>query len=178
MSEENQWIQTFSGRKFPLVNPDPEAIDIEDIAHALAMLCRFNGQCLRFYSVAEHSVHVSHEIDPAFALLGLMHDASEAYLGDVPTPLKKTLPDFKEMENKLMWAIAEKFGLPEIHSDDLKRADTQLLIDEKAVLMATEPEPWPLGAPAVKNPDRIKGWSPAEAKQQFLARFRELWAGN
>jgi hypothetical protein len=60
----------------------------------------------------------------------------------------------------------------------LKRADIQLLIDEKSVLMAVEPEPWPANAPAVKNPDRIKGWGPAEAKEQFLARFRELWAGD
>jgi len=87
----NAWIQTISGRKFPLAEPDPNQIDIEDIAHALSMLCRFNGHCTQFYSVAEHSMHVSHEISNDLALAGLLHDAAEAYLGDVPSPLKKEL---------------------------------------------------------------------------------------
>lgn len=173
------WIQTVSGRKFPLLDIDPDAILIDDIAHALSMLCRFNGQCLRFYSVAEHSVHVSIVIAPDLAMVGLMHDAAEAYLGDVPSPLKGQLRDFKVIEDRLLRAIGDKFGfaMPEEETDEgreLKRADRQLLIDEKAAIMAPEPEPWPPGAPPVKDPDRIGCWSPEMAKARFLERFREL----
>ena len=175
------WIQTASGLKFPLMEIDRNAILIEDIAHALSMLCRFNAQCLRFYSVAEHCVHVSHEIRPDLALIGLMHDAAEAYLGDVPGPLKKQLTQFQVIENNLMAAIAAKFGfvLPEDGSDDareLKRADVQLLVDEKAVIMAPEPEPWPPNAPSVKNASRIECWPPEVAKANFLHHFAELAA--
>ena len=172
------WIQAYSGRVFPLEPFDINAIHIEDIAHALSMLCRFNGHCRKFYSVAEHSVHVSHEIAPRLALLGLMHDAAEAYLGDVPTPMKNRLPAFSEAEDHLMELVSHTFGfdLPSSGSDDkleLKRADMQLLADEKEMLTRQEPKPWP-GLPAAHKVERIKSWSPAEAKQQFLARFGDL----
>jgi 5'-nucleotidase len=178
VSDEERWMQTFTGRVFPLETFDPDAIGIEDIAHALGMLCRFQGQCQKFYSVAEHSVHVSHEIEPNLALLGLMHDAAEAYLGDVPTPLKKSMPGFQQTEDELMKLISEKFGFvfPEkdtVEEVELKRADMQLLADEKEVVMGREPKPWSKIF-EVKNSDRIQCWSPGEAKDKFLERFREL----
>jgi 5'-nucleotidase len=146
MSDEERWMQTFTGKVFPLENFDPAAIDIEDIAHALGMLCRFNGQCKTFYSVAEHSFHVSHEVAPDLALFGLMHDAAEAYLGDVPTPLKKNLKAYRKKEDELMKLISEEFGFewPEENTlvkKELKRADKQLLADEKQVVMGPEPKP-------------------------------------
>jgi hypothetical protein len=173
------WIQTASGLKFPLLDIDPDAILIEDIAHALSMLCRFNAQCLRFYSVAEHSVHVSYEIASQLAFVGLMHDAAEAYIGDVPSPLKDHLPKFQEIEDHLMSAIAARFGfgMPAKGSDDareLKRADKQLLVDEKVAIMSSEPEPWPSDVPPVKDSARIECWSSDEAKKRFLGRFAEL----
>jgi 5'-deoxynucleotidase YfbR-like HD superfamily hydrolase len=176
---EGPWIQTVSGLKFPLMDVDSSVIRIKDIAHALSMVCRFNAQCLRPYSVAEHSVHVSHEITPHLALLGLMHDAAEAYLGDVPGPLKRCLPEFQAIENRLIHAIAVKYGFvyPEkgtAEAQELKRADLQLLADEKAAVMAPDPEPWPLDLPPLKNPARIQGWPPESARARFLARYREL----
>jgi hypothetical protein len=175
---DGAWIQTISGKKFPLEEPDPAQIDIEDIAHALSLLCRFNGHCTKFYSVAEHSVHVSHEIDPDLALVGLLHDAAEAYLGDVPSPLKKKLSQFSAFEHKMEVAIGTRFGIDAelFKSKELKRADTQLLIDEKSVLMVEEPEPWPEGAPEAKEPGRIEVWEAEEAKARFLERFAELRA--
>lgn len=173
------WIQTASGLKFPLIDINPDAILIDDIAHALSMLCRFNGQCLRYYSVAEHSVHVSYEIAPELAMLGLMHDAAEAYLGDVPSPLKRELRDFRDIEDNLIRAIGVKFGFshPEKGTEDdreLKRADVQLLIDEKVAIMAPEPEAWPPEAPPVKDAGRVECWPPEIAKAKFMERFHEL----
>ncbi len=178
MTKKIPWIQTVSGKKFPLDKPDLDQIDIEDIAHALSMLCRFNGQCTKFYSVAEHSVHVSYEIDPELALVGLLHDAAEAYLGDVPSPLKKKLRRFTKFENRMEAAIGKKFGVDAklFKNKELKRADIQLLVDEKEVVMVPEPEPWPDNAPPIKNTDRIECWSPEDAKAAFLSRFHELLA--
>lgn len=176
---DGPWIQTASGLKFPLLDPDPSVILIHDIAHSLSMLCRFNAQCLRPYSVAEHCVHVSYEIAPHLALIGLMHDTAEAYLGDVPGPLKGCLPFFITIESQLIQAIGAKYGFayPEKgtpEARELKRADIQLLVDEKAVLMAPAPEPWPPAAPPVKDTGRIQCWPPAMAKARFLARYEEL----
>ena len=167
------WIQTFTGKKFPLDNPDPALIDIEDIAHALSLLCRFNGHCTRFYSVAEHSVHVAREIDLKLAMVGLLHDAAEAYLGDVPSPLKAQLSQFNAFERKMEQAIGERFGIdPELFKcAELKRADMQLLVDEKAVLMLAEPEEWPAGAPDAKDTGRIEGWGSVSARERFLEEF-------
>lgn len=174
-----RWIQTSRGLKFPLIDINPDTILIEDIAHALSMLCRFNAQCLKPYSVAEHSIHVSYEIEPRLAMIGLMHDAAEAYLGDVPGPLKKCLSDFRKIEDRLIRAIATKFGFtfPDERSSDaheLKRADLQLLVDEKAVTMANTGLIWPGNLPDVKNTDRIQCWGWEEAKRKFLARFEQL----
>jgi hypothetical protein len=176
MTDSRPWIQTFTGKRLDLSPPEPSQIDIEDIAHGLSMLCRFNGQCTKFYSVAEHSVHVSYEIAPKLALVGLLHDAAEAYLGDVPSPLKGQLSQFKTFEKQMDKAVGEKFGIEyELFAGrELKKADVQLLIDEKAVVMVNVPEPWPSGAPEVKDTNRIKCWGPDEAKARFLERFGEL----
>src|SRR5579885_2784587 len=82
------WIQTYCGVAFYPLDPRPEEILIEDIAHALSMLCRFTGHVKRFYSVAQHCVYVSHRCDPKDALWGLLHDAAEAYLNDISRPVK------------------------------------------------------------------------------------------
>jgi hypothetical protein len=140
------------------------------------MLVRFNGHCKRFYSVAEHSVHVSSEIEPDLAMVGLLHDAAEAYLGDVPTPLKRQLRQFKEYELLMERAIGRRFELDAdlFSCAELKRADVQLLVDEKSVLMSEEPEAWPFEAPPVKDPHRVVCWSPEKARERFLSRFWEL----
>lgn len=170
------WIQTVSSRMFDVVNPDVSMVDIDDIAHSLSMLCRFNGHGTQFYSVAEHSVHVSHEIDPDMALAGLLHDAAEAYLGDVPSPLKKQLPEFKAFEDRVEVVIGQAFGIDAelFKCVELKRADIQVLVDEKEVLMAPSPSPWPAGAPAPKNPERIMAWNPQKSCDEFLKRFQQL----
>jgi hypothetical protein len=102
-----------TGGKFYPLDPRPEEIDIQDIAHSLARTCRFNGHGAAFYSVAQHSCIVSSQCGAADKLWGLLHDAAETYLGDMVSPLKK-LPEFsfyREIEKNILLAVADKFEL-------------------------------------------------------------------
>jgi 5'-deoxynucleotidase YfbR-like HD superfamily hydrolase len=105
------WLQTFTGGEIWPIDPRPEEINIVDIAQALSQQCRYAGHTTRFYSVAEHSVYISREVPAELALWGLLHDASEAYLVDIPRPLKPYMPVYKHWERELMQVIAAKFGL-------------------------------------------------------------------
>ena len=106
------WIQTYTGRQFWPLAPQAEHVDIRDIAHSLAMQCRFNGHCRGFYSVAQHSVLVSQVVPPEDALWGLLHDAAEAYISDLPRPLKNTAPEFRAAEHRLLTVILGRLGCP------------------------------------------------------------------
>ena len=101
MSDEplkDRYLSTYTGKKFYPYDPRPEQICIEDIAHGLSMLCRFAGQCRFFFSVAEHSIAVAHLLPANLKLFGLLHDASEAYLADLPRPVKAGLPEYRAIE--------------------------------------------------------------------------------
>ncbi len=145
------WIQTAHGRQFWPIDPRPDEVFIDDIAHALSMLCRFGGHCLHFYSVAEHSVLLSRAAPPEHKLWALLHDAGEAYLVDVPRPLKPFLAGYREAEDKIMLAICERFGLPAEMPAPLKDLDKRILFDERTQNMATAPVRW---ATPVLAPDR------------------------
>ena len=111
------YIRTRSGT-FDYVTMRVEDIRLDDIAHSLARLCRFNGHCLGFISVAEHSVWCAQEaqrrcLDLQTQRWALMHDAAEAYVGDVPKPLKDLLPDFRAVEDQVQWLIRQRFKLGE-----------------------------------------------------------------
>jgi hypothetical protein len=172
------WMQTFTGKAFYPLDPRPSEVDPVDIAHALSMICRFGGHSTRFYSVAEHSVLVSYAVSPAAALWGLMHDAAEAYVGDMVRPLKRSMPAYQVTELRVIRAIADRFRLNWKCPAEVKTADTRLLVDERDALMNASILPWgslegiePLGV-------EIVGWSPEEAKAQFLTRFAELTDGS
>lgn len=120
-------IRTFTGKVFDLKILDPESICIEDIAHALSNTARFGGHLKEFYSVAQHSVHMAQMASENFKLEALLHDASEAYLGDMPSPFKRIMPEYKEYENKLMQVIADKFGFSLPISGHIKYLDKQIL---------------------------------------------------
>ena len=102
------WIETFTGKQFYFLDPTRDSIDIRDIAHSLAYTCRYTGHCKRFYSVAEHSILVSYLADDPLA--GLLHDASEAYITDIASPIKPHLTNYKELEDMLMGHIADRFN--------------------------------------------------------------------
>jgi hypothetical protein len=168
------WMQTYTGRQFWPLDPRPDEVFIEDIAHALSCICRYNGHCDHFYSVAEHSFHVSRVVPPKLALLGLMHDATEAYVGDVIRPLKPMLKGYKAIEDNVWQVIAERFGLPSKLPDTIKIADNAVLLAEKAQISKPEAAPWCIpGEPADV---RIMCAQPWAAEDMFLRRFWELTA--
>lgn len=168
-------ILTYTGKYFDFFEVSPESICIEDIAHALANTCRFGGHVQEFYSVAQHSVLVSKTVPVEDAKWGLMHDAAEAYLVDVPSPLKALLPDYKNMENHVEEKVLEVFGLVGTKPSSVKRADLILLATEQRDLMAKHDDVWGsiLGLTPLK--ETIVPLSPKLAEQQFLRRFEEIF---
>jgi len=172
MRTDDTWIQTFLGYQFWPTDPKPEDIDIRDIAHALSMLCRFNGHCREFYSVAEHCVHVSRACPPEHALWGLLHDTAEAYFGDVARPIKHQFPAFDEMEAQLLKAAAKRFNLPWPIPATVHEVDEAMLATEARDLMEAPPADWKLRASPL--PEAIQPMSPTQAEEAFLSRFGEL----
>lgn len=144
----NGYITTYTGRKFYFeATPEEmlhhEMLCIEDIGHALSMICHFAGHTATFFSVAQHSILVARacelqtpEVSLDLVRWGLLHDAAEAYIGDMTRPLKMLLPDYKILEKKIMTGIAYKFGLPLPEPPDLKPIDDSILKLESKLLMS------------------------------------------
>lgn len=187
------WMLTATGRRFYPAAPAAADVDILDIAHGLSLLCRFGGHIRTFYSVAEHSVRVAAALgaaghDAGVMFGGLMHDAAEAYLGDVIWPVKQLLPDYRALERGVEAAIAARFGLTGVAAGEIKRFDLRMLSTEKRDLTcaaaagaghdaskeaAAHDERWHSDdfAPL---PDRIEPWSPVFARAAFLTLFDDL----
>lgn len=168
------WMQTYTGRKFFPFAPRAEDICIEDIAHHLAMMCRYNGASEDFLSIAEHSVHVSYHVAPGDELWGLLHDAPEFAIGDMIRPVKHhpTMRPFRVIEDRIMLAVCEKFGLPPKMPASVKDIDSRICLTEGDLLLPNKPEPWNIPGPPV--PANIQCWPPRTAKRKFLERFKEL----
>jgi len=171
-TRKGDWIQTFTGISFWPLDPRPDEILIQDIAHALSMQCRFTGHVKYFYSVAEHSVHVSRVCLPEDALWGLLHDASEAYLADVAGPLKRFMPEYVEAEANLQRAFARRFDLSEDEPESVRIADQRVLAAEVRDLLS--PMPYKLESTPPADLRINPPWSPQEAKDRFMTRFNEL----
>lgn len=171
-------MQTKSGRKVYILDPKPEDVKIHDIAHALARICRFGGHVdCDHYSVAQHSVLVSETCEPQNALVGLLHDAAEAYIGDMVRPLKYALAKYREIEMDWNAAIQKHFALGGqlvILPLDVELADKRLLATERRDLMSDGPqhELWRLREPPLT--DEIVPLSPTRAENAFMRRYSEL----
>jgi Predicted hydrolases of HD superfamily len=171
-------LQVRSGLLFPMLAPVPALIEVGDLAASLSKLCRFNGHCAAFYSVAQHAVLVSQIVPAEHARWGLLHDAAEAYIGDLTRPLRDALEHeapgaVKRLEDRLLRAVAARFGLPWPMPAAVRHADDVLLATERRDLMVDRGVSWPdLPAPL---PDPIAPWSPEMAEDVFLLRFNQLW---
>lgn len=170
-------MQTFTGRQFYPLDPREEEIDPVDIAHALSLICRYGGHTKRFYSVAEHCLLMSYAVSEDDALWALLHDATEAYVGDMVRPLKHHMPEYRAVEDRLMAVIAERFRLNSyLMPDDVVEVDNRILLDERAELLGAPPEAWqqdelePLGV-------EIVGYSPGDIEGLYLRRLEHLAGG-
>ena len=172
------WSQVFTGKKFWPLDPNIDEVDIKDISHSLALQCRFNGHCENFYSIAQHSVLVSKLVPKDQALAALLHDASEAYIGDIIRPLKKFLPKFKKIELKIEKVIFEKFGVKNANQEEIKKADNIALITERRDLMKNSPGKWKEEKDYKPSSEKIIAVGPEEAEKKFLERFKELTNNN
>jgi hypothetical protein len=191
------WNEQYTGTRFYTFDPRPEDVRIEDISHALGLQCRYNGNCKRFYSVAEHSCLLSDFVlyrgsdgahppdhgdvfDRAIhgysALIALMHDAAEAYIGDMVRPVKHRMPAFRELEATIEAVVFPALGLPAEIPPWMRALDSRILCDERAQAMLTQHNDWstdelePLGV-------ELQFWRPARAEYEFLRRFFQLSVG-
>ena len=175
---DGKWRSTYTGKQFHFLDPQPDEICIEDIAHALSLTCRFGGACKQFYSVADHSIRVSEIVPEEYKLLALLHDGAEAYLADIVRPMKNSLPGFKEMENVILVAIFDKFipfWIDDKHEiyGTIKEADNIILATEARDLMTNMNDWASLPQPL---PDKIKPMSSRAAEVLFLMMFADMEA--
>lgn len=168
------YVSTFSGNRFYPLEPRIDRVAIEDIAHGLAYQCRFNGQTCEFYSVAQHSLVVASLVPPGLRLAALLHDAAEAYLGDMVKPLKVLLPEFAAIEDKVTLIIGEAFGVDFSDYAPIKQADLIALATEKRDLMPHSVERWAYLDLVRALPGTIVPMSPRDAKLAFLDEFARL----
>ncbi len=169
----NGIIETHSGLAVNVFEPGPEMIDIGDIAWALSQICRFNGHASRFYSVAEHSVRGSLHCSFENALWFLMHDAAEAYVGDVPTPLKNGA--YREVEERVLRVIAEKYGLSWPMPVEVHEVDARMLATEARALMRSGGESWASLAEPYEKFQTVYGEQEAVT---WEGQFLDLFHGN
>lgn len=175
-TRKGDWIQTYSAIQFWPIDPRAEEVDIRDIAHSLSLMCRYAGHCNKFYSVAEHSVLVSRSLPPKYQLWGLLHDATEAYLVDIPRPIKPSLTNYYSLEAQLMEVICDRYGLTKDMPPEVKWADNSILNDERDQNMSSMPSVsnrnWGAGENYLGV--ELQLWSPEVAEQKFLWQYSVL----
>jgi hypothetical protein len=177
MTRVKPYFRTFTGRRVHPLDPMPDEINIFDVARALSHQCRFLGHTSVFYSVAQHSVLVSHLVPTKDALWGLVHDASEAFLGDLPSPIKRDpeMASYRVAEDRLMWAVCERYDLPPEMPASVRQADRVMLATEFRDITGVADREWIKKECGVEPlPHHIEAWLPAVAEAQFMDRFVEV----
>ena len=177
---KGDWCQTSLGAQFWPLDPRVEEVHLEDIAHALSNLCRFGGHCREFYSVAQHSVLAARCAPIGLQAQALLHDATEAYLVDVPRPIKRNLTGYAEIEEGLARIIGQRFGVELVDlRREVKEIDERMLFTEKRDLMKPAPAPWSIAQGVVSEPyeEQIVPWAPRDCKRLFLEAAHEYGLG-
>jgi hypothetical protein len=179
----NSWLQSYGGK---VINPhkvDYRNVEMEDVAHALSMKCRFSGHCDTFYSVAEHTVRGSHLVPKEQALAFLLHEVDEVFSPDIPAPIKHLVRVDGVSWDDWVWrqelAILRALGLPhlDVHTPEIKKTDLQMLAWEQRDLMGPPPKDWqlPEKPPTSKI---IHPWSPAYAEFRWIDCYNALRYGG
>lgn len=176
---EDGWLETFTGEQFHFLQPLAAEIHVEDVAHSLSQLCRYNGHTKAFYSVAEHSILICDWIAANFPgasqqvlRTALLHDVAETYLGDMSRPVKHQMPQFKELEHIIEGAAAERFDIELPFPAVVEECDARILVDEREQCMSDSGNEWgtdalePLGV-------EIKFLDPPNVRRLFMERFFE-----
>ena len=183
------WIQTFTGKTFDFKSIEDNKISISDIAHALANQCRFNGHTQGFYSVARHSIVMAkimlEQGKDEEALIALMHDATEAYVGGMVKPLKNLIPEFERFEQQVWELIARRYELPYELPESVKSLDLSMLKLEREKLLGPHPAEWAALENAIDISDLVSGYAlcsnPESDERDFLMLFyhiREIISDN
>ena len=169
-------IMLCNGTMFDLLNPDDSDYGIEEVAHALSNIARFNGHTRKFYSVAQHCVLMSQWIDQLYAREALLHDMQEAFVGDVATPLKLLIEGYWKIEHVIQNSMCDKFGVfvNDVRSKTVKQADLRMLMTEKRDLMSGDADWSILEGVDPYDEYEIYPWSPSLAKRAFITRYDEL----
>lgn len=169
----NPAVTTVTGVQFTFLAPTPDMFRVIDIATGLSHQCRFAGQVNRFYSVAEHSVLVSKLVPEEYAMAGLFHDAAEAYMNDIPSPIKrqKELRGYCDIENHIQKQLFMALKIDPVLPMEVHEADHNLVATEAMQLQDPTPA-WVWERDPYILP--LHFWSPEEAKQKFLDRFVEI----
>lgn len=167
------WIQTYSGKFYQYLKRNAHNIVIEDIAHALSLICRFSGQCREFYSVAQHCCIAHDYADSDIKLETLLHDASEAYISDIPRPIKQIIPEIKELEQFIQVQVASRFKFRWPTMGRIEILDSQLLLAEAQQLF-DHPIAWKIEGLDPLDIGPLYCWKPKVAETEFLQRFDKL----
>jgi len=186
--EQEVWIETVTGKRINPLHIEVEDICIEDIAKPLSQLCRFTGQCSRFYSVGQHSIHVvdmvegdmsryiyDTEVINRTCLAALLHDAAEAYTNDISRPVKHSIKVLKDIDDYITGRIMLKFGCIGVQWNLIKKADNIMLATEAHALMPSKGEGWYL--PEDRVLFDLPELSIEEVEDLFMARFFKFGGG-
>jgi len=179
ISNDEAWIATATGGQFSLSNPQPEQVVLADIAFALSKQCRFNGHCSAFYSVAEHCVLMTRFAERNGATVDellhiLLHDATEAYVGDMVAPLKNIMPDFRALEARVWDTIIDRFDLTTEQNVSVRTLDLRMLAREKEVLLPENTPDWACLEGHPPLPISLYMWTPRDAAREFIQTFVSL----
>lgn len=168
------WLTTISGKRLDFADPDPNAIDLNSIAHGLAMNSRWSGQANTQYSIAQHSVMCSTYVesdDPEVQLDALFHDGAEAFMLDLSTGLKNCIPQYKVIEDRMMWAIRKRFNLLANKHPLTSKVDVIMLATE-AKQFNIDTTDWGLPYPALDV--YFPPWPWLDAKERFIETFENI----